>query len=146
MRWTVTLSFFSFFSGLKVQASSVQKDGLTLPDSVTNYRDAVKDIFQTSYTAYKWISSSPALDVLIDRIVIEHTLGGMMILLLRTSRITTVGTDGVLPSSMQWVLWYVTKTPTVFVIFIRYIVCDGPGCRNFLLLRISYIKQTNRTF
>ncbi|PBK72457.1 glycoside hydrolase family 47 protein [Armillaria solidipes] len=53
MRWTVALSFYSFFSGLKVQASSVQKDGLTLPDSVTNYRDAVKDIFQTSYTAYK---------------------------------------------------------------------------------------------
>ncbi|KAK0489042.1 glycoside hydrolase family 47 protein [Armillaria novae-zelandiae] len=53
MRWTVALSFFSFFSSLKVQASSVQKDGLTLPDSVTNYRDAVKDIFQTSYTAYK---------------------------------------------------------------------------------------------
>ncbi|KAK0442307.1 glycoside hydrolase family 47 protein [Desarmillaria tabescens] len=55
MRWTVVLSILSFLSAGPVQVSAMQKAGLALPDPVlaSKYRDLVKDIFRTSYAAYK---------------------------------------------------------------------------------------------
>jgi hypothetical protein len=83
-----------------VSAEQVQKSGLELPDSATIYKEAVKDIFNASYTAYKYVSSflfRPAFTV--PRSGRMH--GGMTICCPFPNRTTMDGTDGLLPLPMQ---------------------------------------------
>ena len=96
--------FLAALAASAVSAEQVQKSGLKLPDSAAIYKEAVKDIFNASYTAYKCVSLSvfrPAFTV--PRPGRMH--GGMTICCPFPNRTTMNGTDGVLPLLMLWVLW-----------------------------------------
>ncbi len=55
MRNTFGLALFGYCNVAGVFAANVQLPGLRLPPGSQSHQNAVKDIFLTSYNAYKWV-------------------------------------------------------------------------------------------